>query len=142
MGNTEDYSIAEDYQEMASDIIREKRPDILEAGIAVGFLSCNKEKRKGKTHLVLGECRKVSGWQEVFCPYDFIIIIYDLNCEGLTDDQMKILIWHELEHIGIDEHGDHYVAPHDIEDFRDIIDAHGLDWAEKENVPRGTMEDD
>lgn len=140
MGNTEDYSIAEDYAEMANDIIREKRPDILEAGITVGFLSCSKEKRKGKTHLVLGECRKVSGWQEVFCPYDFIIIIYDLNCEGLTDDQMKILIWHELEHIDIDEHGDHYVAPHDIEDFRDIIDAHGLDWADKENVPRGTME--
>lgn len=141
MGNTEDYSIAEDYAEMANDIIREKRPDILEAGITVGFLSCSKEKRKGKTHAVLGECRKVSGWQEVFCPYDFLIIIYDLNCEGLTDDQMKILIWHELEHIGIDEHGDHFVKPHDIEDFRDIIDAHGLDWADKENVPRGTMED-
>lgn len=130
--DTEDYSYSEYYGELANDIIRDKRPDILAAGISVGFLSCNKEKRRGKTHLVYGECRRVVSWESVFCPFDFLIIIYDVNCEGFTDEQIKILLWHELEHIGIDDRGEHFVKPHDVEDFRDIVDKYGLDWASKE----------
>lgn len=134
MNNTEDYSIAEYYAELSNDIIRDKRPDILAAGISVGFLSCSKEKRKGRDHLVYGECKKVNGWELVFCPFDFLIIIYDMNCEGFTDEQIKVLIWHELNHIGIDDRGNHYVKPHDVEDFRNIIDECGIDWAKKEGV--------
>lgn len=132
MNNTETYTIAADYAEMSNDIIRDKCPDILAAGFSVGFLSCTKEKKRGKDQLILGECKKINDFEAVFCPYDFVIIIYDVNCEGMSDEQIKILLWHELKHIGIDGRGNGYVKPHDIEDFRDIIDKYGLDWAKKE----------
>lgn len=125
------YAISDMYSEWAEQIIKDKRPDILDAGISVGFISSTKEKKYGRTKLVLGQCQKVSDIERLFCPYDFLIIIYDVNCEGLSDDQMKILIWHELEHIGIDpKNGEYYVKPHDVEEFDDIINAHGLHWQE------------
>lgn len=125
----DDYTISEIYNDMAEEIILEKRPDILNSGVSVGFVSSMKQKKKGKTHLVLGECRKVQPIEKLFCPYDFLIIIYEPNCEALSEDQMKILIWHELNHIGIDENGEHYIVPHDIEEFFDIIKEHGMRWA-------------
>lgn len=122
-----DYEISDIYYEWADEIIREKRADILDAGISVGFISSMKEK-KNKTKIVLGECKKVTDLEKLYCPHDFLILIYEKNCEGLTDEQMKILIWHELNHIGIDEKGKFFVKPHDIEEFEDIINAHGLHW--------------
>ena len=133
----QEYYTSDIYATMSEDIIREKFPEILACGVSVGILSSTKEKKVGRTKLVLGECKKVSPMYRVFCPYDFIIIIYDANCAGMTDEQMKILLWHELEHIGIDGNGELYVKPHDFEDFNDIIEKHGLRW----NVPRGTIEE-
>jgi hypothetical protein len=127
----ERYYLTGQYDEWADEIIKEKRQDIIDAGISVGFISSTKEKKHGRIKLVLGECRKVQEIEKLYCPHDFLIIIYELNCEGLTDEQMKILLWHELEHIGIDpETGEFYVKPHDVEEFDDIINAHGLHWQE------------
>lgn len=123
------YAISDMYSELAEQIIKDKRPDILDAGISVGFISSDKQKKHGRIKLVLGECKKVDELHKLFCPYDFLIIIYDRNCEGLTDEQMQILIWHELNHIGIDpETGDFFVKPHDVEEFDDIIREYGLHW--------------
>lgn len=123
------YTISDLYAEWAEPIIRAKRPDILSLGISVGFIASTKEKKHGRTKLVLGECKKVSELERVFCPYDFLIIIYEVNCAGLTADQMKILIWHELNHIGVDpKNGEFFVKPHDVEEFDDIINAHGIHW--------------
>lgn len=128
---TEKYYLTDIYDSWADEIIKDKRPDILDAGISVGFVSSTKEKKYGRIKNVLGECKKVTDLEKLYCPHDFLIIIYELNCEGLTDDQMKILLWHELEHIGIDpETGEFYVKPHDIEDFDAIINTHGLHWQE------------
>ena len=119
------------YDEWADEIIKDKRPDILDAGISVGFVSSTKEKKYGRIKNVLAECKKVTDLEQLYCPHDFLIIVYELNCEGLTDEQMKILLWHELEHIGIDpETGDFFVKPHDVEEFDNIINAHGLHWQE------------
>lgn len=123
------YALTLEYDEIAEEIIKEKRKDILALGISVGFVTSTKEKKHGRTKLVLGECKKVSEIERVFCPYDFLIIIYEVNCAGLSSDQMKILIWHELNHIGIDpKNGEFFVKPHDVEEFDDIINAHGIHW--------------
>lgn len=123
------YALTLEYDEIAKEIIKEKRKDILALGISVGFITSTKEKKHGRTKLVLGECKKVSEIERVFCPYDFLIIIYEVNCAGLTADQMKILIWHELNHIGVDpKNGEFFVKPHDVEEFDDIINAHGIHW--------------
>lgn len=131
------YTISEYYANMSEDILRTKRPDILACGLSVGFIASTKKKMYGKTKAVLGECKKVSDLHRLFCPYDFLIIIYEPNCEGLRDDQMEILLWHELEHIGIDDEGEGYLVPHDVEEFDKIISAHGLHW--ETDVPRGTI---
>ena len=131
MGNEEMYMRSELYRELADPIIIKKCSHLLDAGISVDFVTSQKQKKVGKEKIVLAECKKVQEFYKLYCPFDFIIVIYELNCEGLTDEQMQILIWHELLHIGIDENGNHYIRPHDIEDFEAIINQHGLHWNEK-----------
>lgn len=135
--NDDKYSISDLYNAMSEEIIREKCPIILACGFSVGFISCDKPKTINKVKTVLGECRKVQPLEKLFCPHDFLIIIYEPNCEGLTEDQMKTLLWHELKHIGVDEDGEAIIIPHDVEEFDEIINARGLHWAE--DVPRGTI---
>ena len=42
----------------------------------------------------------------------------------------KGMLQHELLHIGQSEKGTFIVKPHDVEDFREIIDEYGLDWSQ------------
>lgn len=122
------YCISEEYGALGAEVLQLKRQDLLDLGVAVGFISSSKKKTRGKTQLVYGECKKVPEIWKLYCPYDFVIIIYDLNCEHLDDKKMKILMWHELLHIGIDDKGEPYVKPHDVEEFDDIIKEYGLRW--------------
>lgn len=119
---------SEEYKAAGAEVIQLKRPDLLDLGIAVGFVASNKKKKKGKTKIVYGECKKTPELYTMFCPYDFLVIVYEPNCISFTDDQMKILLWHELLHIEIDEKGEPYVRPHDVEEFDEIIAEHGLRW--------------
>lgn len=116
------------YGDLGSSVIKNKRPDILAADIAVGFVGSNKKKVVSKDRVVFGECKKIEEIQRLYCPYDFLIVIYEENCAGFTDEQMRILIWHELNHIGIDEKGKAYKKAHDVEEFEDIIRECGLFW--------------
>jgi hypothetical protein len=54
------------------------------------------------------------------------------NTEGLTEEQMRNLMYHELLHGGMDDktgEPKYKVTPHDVEDFRSVIDQYGTDWA-------------
>lgn len=124
----EEFCESEQYQIIGAAVMQLRRPDLLDLGIAVGFVSSNKVKKKGKTKIVRGECKKTPELYRLFCPYDFLVIIYDQNCIGMTEHQMQILLWHELLHIEIDEKGEPYVRPHDVEDFDEIIAEYGLRW--------------
>lgn len=124
----EEYYLSDEYQALGAEVLAKKRPELLELGISVGFVSCTKKKTKGRTHIVFGECKKTQDLYKVFCPYDFLIIIYDQNCAAFNDDQMRTLLWHELLHIEIPEKGKPYVRPHDVEEFDEIIQECGLRW--------------
>ncbi|MCM3291632.1 hypothetical protein M3661_15990 [Paenibacillus sp. MER 180] len=70
--------------------------------------------------------------QEVFkayLPFDSIITFYERNTGLLSENQQKILMLHELRHITLGEKG-LKIRPHDIEDFKDILETYGLDWNE------------
>lgn len=124
------YQLAcEEYKELGSILIQEEFQFIIENGLSVGFLSSDQEKKKGNKK-ILGECSLVPERWKVFCPYDFVITIYEPNCFGLSDRQMRILFRHELMHVGINEKGKPYVVPHDVEDFFKIINEVGINWAE------------
>lgn len=108
---------------------REELYHILEFGIDIGFLFSDEEKMQGGKR-VLGECRKVSGVLSHYCPYDFLIILYEPNITDFTDAQIQVLLYHELLHIGYDGK----IAPHDIEDFAQVLIEHGLSWQRNENL--------
>ena len=128
------YEYATEYEKLARAVI-EVLPELAfidESDIRVGFLKCFREKKRGKLQRVLGECCKVEDMYQVFAPYDFLIVIYEPNVAALSENQLKILLWHELKHIGVDEKNgtlQYITVPHDVEEFDSIIYRVGLRWS-------------
>lgn len=94
-----------------------------DAGIV--YLESAHAKKHGNK-LVLGQCEKIQNKNQWAIPYDFSVTIFMPNIEGMTTDQIKILMFHELLHISEDNTK---VVPHDLEDFKLIIDRFGTEWA-------------
>ena len=108
--------------------------EIRESGVKVAYLASGKEKKQNKK-TIFAECCKVDEKYRWCCKYDFFIVVYEPNVFDFTDNQLEILIRHELHHIGIDYSKDEmtfYIVPHDVEEFWDIIREHGLNWSERE----------
>ena len=126
--------INEQYAEIANKVI-ENEPalnDVKESEATIVYLASNKPKTaKGKT--VFAECEKVADKNKWAIPADFTITVYEPNCVGMTEDQLYILLFHELLHVGIDyqDGGEekYYIRPHDYEDFKLIIDRFGTNWS-------------
>lgn len=94
--------------------------------IKIGYVLSNEAKRdKGKT--IYAECHKVKGPYKAYLPYDFIIIFYEPNIAIFTENQKKVLMWHELKHVGIGMRG-LKLNEHDREDFDSIMDSLGIHW--------------
>lgn len=125
--------IREEYAEIAAEIIKEEEllSDIANSSATIIYLGSDYAKTsKGKT--VLGECEKVANKNKWAIPCDFTITVYEPNCVGMTREQLKILLFHELLHVGIkyDQDGEekYYIKPHDYEDFKVITDRYGTEW--------------
>lgn len=126
------YRISDEYTALGHEVILAERSLqwILQADIRIGFMVSDKEKKKSGKE-VLGDCRLVKEPWTAFCPFDFLITIYQPNVVGLREDQLRILLLHELLHVGMDERDGepvYKVNPHDIEEFREIINRYGIDW--------------
>ena len=126
---------SKEYAELAEEVINEHEDLqwIKDAGISIGYLGSDKEK-KSKQRAVLGECIKVKDLYKAYIPHDFLIVIYEPNTQELTEEQLKILLYHELLHVGMNDSGTetrYVVNPHDVEDFRAVLDRYGMDWARK-----------
>lgn len=126
--------IREEYAEMAAKIIEEEPllTDIANSHATIIYLgSDNPKTAKGKT--VCGECEKVQDKNKWAIPADFTITVFEPNVAGFTEDQMRVLLFHELLHVGIEftEDGQekYSIRPHDYEDFKIIIDRYGTDWS-------------
>ena len=130
----ESRSMNEHYAEIGANLIlNEPLLDyIRQSEATIVYLSSDKEKKsKGKT--VFGECEKVADKNKWAIPCDFTITVFEPNCVGFTEDQIRILLFHELLHIGIEFAEDgtekYSIRPHDYEDFKTIIDRYGTDWS-------------
>lgn len=124
---------SEDYANIGMELIRnEKKLNwMLEMGISVGFMSSNKAKiSNGRT--IFGQCERVQDKYKAFIPYDFLITVYEPNVIEFTTEQIKILLYHELLHCGINMNAEttYKVNPHDIEEFEDIIERYGTKWSD------------
>lgn len=106
---------------------------IRESNATIVYLSSDLEK-KSKGKLVCGECEKIPEKYKWAVPCDFTITVFEPNVERFTDEQIRILLLHELLHVGIDRDGNeesYSVKPHDVEDFREVIERYGLDWGQQ-----------
>lgn len=128
-------SMNEYYQQIAKELI-DVRPEleaIRESDVQIVLLSSDhKAKSKGKP--LLGQCEKIQNKYKWAIPADFTITVFEPNCEGMTDEQLSILIFHELLHVGVelDDNGElkYFTVPHDLEDFKAIVDEYGTSWAD------------
>jgi len=98
---------------------------IKDCDVKIGYVMSQERKQGAKT--IYADCRKVSTVYRAWMPFDFIITFYESNVSGLDENQRKIVMKHELQHIEIGPRG-LTVRPHDIEDFSNIIEAYGMKW--------------
>ncbi|WP_407399587.1 putative metallopeptidase [Treponema sp.] len=119
---------AADLQDLAQ-ICFDKFADVREAADAVIAFIWSEKPKMSKGKVVFADTTKVEERVRFLSRIDFIITFYRPACADLTGDQMEILMHHELMHVGFNsEDGKTKIIPHDIEDFRAILEAHGMDW--------------
>lgn len=125
----------EHYADIAKELI-DSEPELEEIRFSeatICYLSSEHEKTAdGKA--ILGQCEKIQEKYKWAIPCDFTITLFEPNIEDLSDEQIRVVIFHELLHVGIrvnNETGeeDYYIKHHDVEDFRLLIDRFGIDWA-------------
>ena len=128
-------TINEHYAEIGMELIQNEPSleDIKNSEITIMFLSSDMKKmEKGK--LVLGQCEKIADKYKWGIPCDITITVFEPNRVGFTEEQLRILIFHELLHVDItygkNETEAYGTKPHDLEDFKEIIDRFGTDWNE------------
>ena len=130
---TENYQTSEEYEQMADEVIEEHEDLhwIRKANARIGYVSSMIEKQSNGRY-VYGECMKVKEIYQLYAPYDFLIVLYEPNISHLDREQLQILLYHELLHVGISFDGTEFkIRPHDVEDFRTVLERYGLDWAKK-----------
>ena len=126
--------INEKYAEIGRELIETEDAlvDIANSQATIVYLS-SEHKKSGSGKIVHAECEKVSEKYKWGIPCDFTITIFEPNVEKFTEEQLRILILHELLHIKIEfcEDGSEIYGtyPHDLEDFKLIIDRYGTDWS-------------
>ena len=122
---------SKEYRDLARRVQKEHEDLrwIRSAKVKIGYCVSDHAKKQ-VDKLVFADCRKVPHVYRAFIPHVFVICMYEPNVALLNEDQQEILMYHELQHIGIKATGDLYVVPHDVEEFQSIIDQYGLHWAE------------
>lgn len=129
-----DCEVADDLKELAESVIDEHPNElgfIRDMGIEVGYVRSYIRKVKDGC-CIYADTEKTKHKYLAYLPFDFVITYYEPNVAMLNDEQKRILMWHELRHIGVGEKG-FKVMPHEIEDFFTIIEKHGVHWNDFNN---------
>ncbi len=124
------FSISNELKILADDVIEEHAnlAHLKSGDIMIVYMYSDQEKKKNGG-LVYADTQLVNPKMKALASCDFIITFYKPNSDMLSPDQLKILMYHELRHVGYDPaKNKHYIIPHDVEDFKDIISEHGVDW--------------
>lgn len=131
-------TLNEKYSEIARELINTEDAlvDVRNSQATIVYLSSEHKKKSGNK-LVFGQCEKVADKYKWGIPADFTITVFEPNVEGFSEEQLKILLFHELLHVGIEFNADgsetYSIRPHDLEDFKLIIDKFGTDWSKVDN---------
>lgn len=120
-------------QSALNEFADEKFKHIIEFGISIGYVT-SEESPETNGVKKLAECIPVKkDHQRQFNPHDYLIKVYEPNVAYMNDIQKRILMEHELMHIKCYENSDGDLKistnTHDVQDFKDIIEKYGMDWA-------------
>jgi len=134
-----EYEVSSYYKALAEEVIaaKDKLHFIRDNGIRVAYRTSDQAKKKGE-NTVFADCEKVTDKNKMYMAYDFIVTVYEPNVKDWDTNRIKVLLWHELSHIGADLSDSGiktYVVPHDFEDFFDIYNAFGIGWELREDLP-------
>ena len=126
--------INERYSEIARKLIEteEALQYIRDSKATIIYLS-SEQKKTSDGKKIFAQCERVPVKYKWSVPCDFTITVFEPNVEGFSDKQMEILLFHELLHVGItlnDGKEPYSTVPHDLEDFKLIIDRFGTNWSE------------
>lgn len=123
-----EYEVSPELQELGKAVI-DKMPEVQiinNFDIKVGYV-ISYEAKRSRDKRVHADCKKITGTYTAFLPFDFVITFYEPNISHMTDNQKKVLMLHELKHIGVGDRG-FRIENHNIEDFHSILKRYGIDW--------------
>lgn len=127
--------LSPEWAAIANEVIEKEKSlvNIRNSQVTFSFLT-SEQKKMAKGKKVCAECEKVPDKYKWSIPADFTITVFLPNVEGFSEEQKRILMFHELLHVGIVFNADgsesYSVVPHDYEDFKEIIDRYGTEWSE------------
>lgn len=127
--------ISDEYTEIGNEVLNtfEELNDVRFSKATIVFL-VSQHKKRSHGEVVCAQCERVADKYKWSIPADYTITVFEPNVEGFTDEQKRILMFHELMHIdiGMNDAGEEVygIKDHDLKDFRTIIDTYGVDWNE------------
>ena len=151
-----EYRLNDQYARIGSMLLETEEvfKDLREHPILIEFLESDKPAPKSG-RVVLGKCIKMQDKVKSLLEAatglyyripGFFIVIYKERIQHFTEEQLKILIMHELMHIEVKENDDgtvkHSIRKHNVEEFDYIIQRFGLDWAEDGQMTWQQLEED
>lgn len=140
MGKKEFIECDDEVIELANEVINEHKLDYLN-GVKIKYLFVDPYISK----TVVAKCIRPNAELQHFSGQDYIIEISSTIWDGLNVDTRKALLWHELKHILItsdkDGNTQYKIAPHDLNDFYNIVDKLGLDWLNAIKVTAASVND-
>lgn len=118
------FLIAEEVEEIGKQVIKRYREDLKGLNIAYVF---KPKATKSKGNVTLGQVSAESELQKTLHGYDAKMLIGFDTWETLDPDGKFRLVYHELEHYGIDpETGKLTMIPHAVEEFPSVVKVFGL----------------
>lgn len=120
------------------------------ARIAIAWRFGQKPDKDG--HLELGKCKKASDLNRDLHQYNFVILLNFEAWNGMSGDQRRALMDHELSHAETVKQSDgedaedeggrtvYRIRKHDIEEFREVIARHGLYKRDLEDFAKMILE--
>ena len=123
------YSEDHDLRDLCQKVILENAGFQHLKDCRIAVLRSDKDKKSnGKT--VFADTEKLNDKHCLMTGYDFVITFY-AACSRLSQKAMYILAAHELSHVGFEMRPGgpvKSIIPHDVEDFRFILERFGVDW--------------
>lgn len=125
--------VSEKYANIGAELI-ETEPALEHLkNVSIMYLA-SEHKKLGTGKIIYAQCEKVPTKYKWGIPCDFTITVFEPNVEGFSDEQLRILIFHELLHVGVED-DKLFIVPHDLEDFKLIVNRYGTDWSTPDWVP-------